>query len=198
MTGGESMLKRKIPYETGGFAFSDKKMMEKAIKETEGIAFAKKKIDKQAPESVLPIYQQMVERQLFRTPVGYSFLFEVQKYLKTAGSIDPEQIPPIPVEGKYENETEKESKKELKKEKVETVREIKEKNVDFKRRFYICVYIIVVLFMIIIGMFAVTVTSDNINILNYENALIEKYEMWERELEEREAILEERENKMSQ
>ena len=45
-----------------------------------------------------------------------------------------------------------------------------------------------------IGMFAVTATSGNINIVNYENALIEKYENWETQLLEREERLKEREN----
>ena len=52
----------------------------------------------------------------------------------------------------------------------------------------------VILILMIAGMFAVTLTSrNNVNILNYENAIIEKYENWESELEEREKQLRERE-----
>ena len=38
-----------------------------------------------------------------------------------------------------------------------------------------------------------TATSGNINIVNYENALVEKYENWESKLEEKEEQLKERE-----
>ncbi len=41
-----------------------------------------------------------------------------------------------------------------------------------------------------------TATSDNINIINYENALIEKYENWETQLNEREDRLLEREKEL--
>ena len=43
-------------------------------------------------------------------------------------------------------------------------------------------------------MFAVAATGDHVNIVNYENKLIEKYENWEAQLKEREALLKEREN----
>ena len=56
----------------------------------------------------------------------------------------------------------------------------------------------VILFFIVVGMFAVTATSGNINIVNYENALIEKYENWEEQLDEREEKLKERENALQQ
>ena len=55
-----------------------------------------------------------------------------------------------------------------------------------------------ILFFIVVGMFAVTATSGNINIVNYENALIEKYENWEEQLDEREEKLKERENALQQ
>lgn len=45
-------------------------------------------------------------------------------------------------------------------------------------------------------MFAVTATSGNINIVNYENALIEKYENWETKLKEKEEKLREREQSL--
>ncbi len=41
-------------------------------------------------------------------------------------------------------------------------------------------------------------TSGNINIINYENALIEKYEIWETQLKEREEKLKEREKAFNQ
>ena len=45
--------------------------------------------------------------------------------------------------------------------------------------------------LIILGMFTISYYSkDNVNIINYENALIDKYEKWEAELIEREKQLE--------
>ena len=42
----------------------------------------------------------------------------------------------------------------------------------------------------IIGMFAINlVSTNNVTILNYENKIIDKYEAWEKELEQREEAL---------
>lgn len=189
-------MRRRTPFKAGDFAFSNEKMMEKAVKEEEGIAYMKKHLDMSDPESVLGIYKQMVEQQLFETPVGYVFLYELQEYLKTSTSIEEEFIPAIPVvtpEAVEERKIEKTT--EWSKDK--TVTKTKIQNVNFKTRFQASFYINVILVIIVVAMFAITATSGNINIVNYENALIEKYEMWETELKEKEQKLREREEELS-
>ena len=55
-----------------------------------------------------------------------------------------------------------------------------------------------VLLAIILGMFFITyISGNNVNIVNYENELINKYEKWEQELNEREAVLNEREAQLN-
>ena len=43
------------------------------------------------------------------------------------------------------------------------------------------------------GMFFITASSNNLNILNYENELINRYEDWETQLLQREEAIEKRE-----
>ena len=43
----------------------------------------------------------------------------------------------------------------------------------------------------VITMMFLASTADNVNILNYENKLLDKYSAWEQELEEREAAVKE-------
>ena len=50
----------KTPYETGGFAFPNRKMMEKAQKEAEGIRFVKSSADLNDPRVVYGVYCQLV------------------------------------------------------------------------------------------------------------------------------------------
>ena len=46
-------------------------------------------------------------------------------------------------------------------------------------------------------MFAITYFSDdNVTILNYENTIIDKYEDWQKSLDEREQQLDERESEL--
>ena len=67
----------RTPYEAGGFAFSDEKMMEKAVKEQEGIRYIKKSSDMNDPKMVYELYCQMVRQRIFETPVGYTFLYDI-------------------------------------------------------------------------------------------------------------------------
>ena len=53
--------------------------------------------------------------------------------------------------------------------------------------------------LVIAGMFAITYLSDdNVNILNYENAIIDKYEDWQKALDKREKQLDERESELDE
>ena len=45
-------------------------------------------------------------------------------------------------------------------------------------------------------MFAITLKSDNPNILNYKNAIVNQYASWEQELSEREKQLRQKENEL--
>lgn len=49
------------------------------------------------------------------------------------------------------------------------------------------------LFLVAVGMVAVTFMDQNPNIINYENRIIQKYEAWETDLENREQLLKDKE-----
>lgn len=60
----------------------------------------------------------------------------------------------------------------------------------YKRPFMITSFLSVVFGLVIIGMFIImSVSGESVTIVNYENELINKYEAWEKELEEREAVV---------
>lgn len=81
----------------------------------------------------------------------------------------------------------------------------KERDLDFRRRraeertkqsrkhLYFSLLGSLFLFLVAAGMVAITFMDQNPNILNYENRIIEKYEMWEAELENREQLLKDKE-----
>lgn len=201
-------------YETGGFAFEDEEMLEKALKEEEGIRYIKNSADMREPQVVYQIYSQMVRQNLFETPIGYVYLKDLQDYLIAEPEISNQEIPAIPVaayrekpseekERAEENSSEKrlfhsreknrETPRRPVKTKTKIIRKTKVQNVDYKPWFRASLSVSIILLLIVIGMFAVTATSGNVNIVNYENALIEKYEDWETRLKEKEEKLKERE-----
>ena len=65
--------------------------------------------------------------------------------------------------------------------------------------FHISTFFAVVFALGIIGMLVITwLSEDNVTILNYENKVIDKYEIWEKQLDERESQLEERELRLTE
>ena len=190
----------RTPYEAGGFAFPDEKMMEKAVKEGEGIRYIQNSADMKDTRMVFDVYCQMVKQRLFETPVGYVYLHGLQEKLKEDPLIYNQDIPAIPVAA-YETRTKQtgqagERRKSAGGQKITENRQKKVKNIDYKPWFKASVSVSIILLLIVIGMFAVTATSGNINIVNYENALIEKYENWETKLKEKEEKLREREQSL--
>ena len=64
----------------------------------------------------------------------------------------------------------------------------------YQRRFQVSLFFAIVLAVVVVGMFAITFLSkDNVNIINYENKLIDRYEAWEQDLKAREEAIKQKE-----
>ncbi len=188
------MSEKKNGIMINGFCFENEKEAAQAKKEADGVRYLREKINTDAPESVLGIYNKMVQQRLFETAVGYTYLGELQEYLKSIPFIDAEAILPIPVQHPVLEESIQKKRRAERKTTPET--QIQVQNFDFRKRYQAALYVCLVLFLCIVGMFAVSISSSSPTILNYETKLIDRYEQWERELEEREAALKEREKEI--
>ena len=196
-------------YEAGGFVFRTKKEAELAQREIEGTKYLRQKLDMENPNAVFSIYQNLIEQDLFETPVGYCFLKELRDYLLMIPAISNEEVLAIPIRYPQTEEEEKKQKKEQKKEeqrkerkrekeKAKDRKEQKkeEKNYKGSCRFFMLTSLI--LLISVVSMMLLAATSDNVNILNYENKLIDKYSSWEQELEEREQAVKEQEQALEE
>ncbi len=171
-----------------GFLFQNEKMAAQARKEEEGVRFIKEKSSLKSQEAVYKLYTTLLQQKLFSTPVGLRFLMELHARLVDSG-MNPEEIPPLHMEDYYP---------------VCTSSEPVGESGRYKKAFYVALFCAIVFAVSIIGMFVIAeVSNNNINIINYEEKLIDKYEKWnndleaeeerlkdwEKELEEREAAL---------
>ena len=68
---------------------------------------------------------------------------------------------------------------------------------SYKRKMINAVVINVILIIVIIAMFIISSNSKNLNIINYENRILDQYSSWEEELNERESQLNEREAELN-
>lgn len=175
-----------------GFIFENPQEAAQAGKEAEGVTYIREKTDMDNPEMVLQIYNKMVQQQLFETAVGFSFLKDLQEYLQTVPSIPKEDILPIPVQHPALEASLKKSGR-TERGKAPQKKEERAANTDYKIRYRAMRALCIVLAICVAAMFAITATSGNATILNYETELINKYEAWEQELNEREAAVLERE-----
>ena len=156
-------------YQVEGYAFETKEQEHTAKHEVEIIGYIRKNTRMDDPDIVLALYNKLVLKEIFVTPVGYDFLHRLQEYLYT-----------IP----YIRRVSKNRRK---------------KNRDYQKLFHISTFFAVVFALGIIGMLVITwLSEDNVTILNYENKVIDKYEIWEKQLDERESQLEERELRLTE
>lgn len=173
----------------GGFIFTDEAEAKQAEKEAEGVKYIKGKTDMDNPQMVLHIYNKMIQQKLFETAVGYSYLKDLQEYLRAVPFIRNQDILPIPVQHPLLEQSIKSARRTEPPKKTKLV----VKHADYRRRYRVTGALSVILSICIVVMFAITATTNNTTILNYENELINKYEAWEQELSEREAAVEARE-----
>lgn len=190
-------------YNVDGFLFETEEEAKQAKKESEGIAYIRAQTRMNNPNVIFNLYHRLIEQNVFETAVGIEFLRELQAYLDSIPYMKKEDIAPIPIPNKA-----LEAEKELRRVRHETRRQQilmrREGNEGIYRRlFHVTGILCIVLFVIVVGMFAVTYASGkSMNIFNYEQKVIDKYEAWEQELEQREEDVSRREqilqNQMNQ
>lgn len=203
-----------MKYRVEGFAFGTEEEARLAGREAEGIKYMKVRNDMDDPDAVLKLYNRLIEKKIFSTPVGIAFLEELRSYLLTIPYIRGEQLYPLPVyrqqqppgeEGPAPEEKTAVREKTAGKEKIagKEITAGKEEapgqRRDYYRPFLVSTFFAVVFAVSLIGVFVIiSLSDDNITILNYENKLIDRYEQWEKELDQRESELIERERALDE
>ncbi|MCR4806509.1 MAG: hypothetical protein K5857_02425 [Lachnospiraceae bacterium] len=174
-----------------GFQFIDRENGNIAREEIQRINFISAKMSGDNPEAVLSVYTKMIESNTFFTPVGLEYLRQLQDYLYKKSEIDDSRIPDIPVvvsyvdvHSRYNNK-----KEEEREEKIRRRRSVK----TFKQEYKTSLLVNLVLILMIIAMFIIVLKSDTPNMINYENAITNRYASWEQELTERESKIREKE-----
>lgn len=218
-------------YVVNGFTFESQEMAEKAKREANGVKYIRSQTKMDDPEVVFKLYNKLLDKDYFETPVGIAFMEELNEYLHSIPFFRDEDIRPVPqsatreellqslkqdvrkraVEDRRIEQTaqsiaapqierekakkvvaENRVKQEARKKAIEIERARKEKK--YKTPFMITSFLSVVFGIGIIGMFLIMHYSGNsVTIMNYENEIINKYEDWANELEQREAEIMKRE-----
>ena len=158
-----------------GYVFGSDEDVALAEKELTAIKIIDAKAKDQNVASVLKIYQMALDKKVFRTPVGYAYLHELQKRLIALG-VNKDDIAGIPLFQIYSPAKEEKAPREY---------IIPKKKDKYKRRNTILTLVNIILIILIIVMFAISFSGSSPNVINYRRALENEYSSWKQELDER-------------
>ncbi len=174
-----------------GYSFFNEEDAKKAASERKRIDFIEERIDYSKPESVLTIYKKAIQERVFKTPVGFLYLKNMQDFLMAQAGINHEDVPPIPLYQTFDGTLRKQT------EPTQTrIRPSAEKD-EKPQLLTVSVVLNVVFVIAIIAMFVIALKSEQPNVFNYEKALVDRYAGWEQELTQREQAVREKERQLS-
>jgi len=179
-------------YLVEGYEFDSYAEAEEAKRELEAVQYLSQKTRQSSPETVCKIYRKLTELEMFHTPVGLNYVKALenevmQNHLMEA--VEKKQKPEEQAQTKTAAVT-TESTKELRKN--------REQLSKLRDRLTTSLILNGILIIAIAAMVYIASTSSNLNILNYETALQDKYSSWAEDLKDKEKQLKEREAAIEQ
>jgi len=173
-----------------GYSFSDGQDYKEAKREAETIEYIKANTDLNNLDKTLKIYHKLVEKQTFKTVVGYEFLRKLQDDLRKSEVAGKEDLQNIRIEKKKEGSGKLTATATTQNpdHKFQSLYE------EYRIRHRNSRIINIFLFAIITAMIIITLISDRTVYKNYKNDVLNQYATWEEELDAREKALEVRES----
>lgn len=170
-----------------GFVFPSYKEAQIAQKEQVNIEEIRKRIQGADGRTTYELYCKLMERDMFHTMVGYSFLYELRHELIEKYGYREQELPNIQLPKKMEYD----KVAQLNQGKMETkIQHL----MMVKTRMTIT---IVALLVVIVGMFIIAAVNPNVGYVNTEHKILNKYSAWQEDLERREAAVKEKEAQLN-
>lgn len=175
-------------FKVNGFVFGSLEDAELAKQELNTAKYIEKKIENKTPETVLAIYKAALEKKMFRTPVGYAYLHELQKRMSVNG-ISKDQVDGIPLFQIFNNNRDNE--------KVPRVIKVKKKKEPLEKKNAMLTLVNIILVILVILMFVISMSGKTTTVLNYRHNVENEYSSWKQELDEREKAIKAKERELS-
>lgn len=169
-----------------GFLFPTTTEAQIALKEQKNIEIIKQRTPLNDAKSAYSLYCKLIERNMFKTPVGYSFLHDMREYLVDDLGFDNEDVPTIDIPKSSPTDIFADIKREKQLEEVEQLK-------LSKKRMTI---VILSLIFIIASMFVIAIINPNVGYVNTERKVLNKYAAWEEDLVRREEDIKNKEKEL--
>lgn len=180
-------------FEFQGYSFDTAKEMDLAKKEAESIEYIKAKMELKNREKARKLYDSLVEKQSFVTPIGIQFMKEIQQDLSMFSS-SPLKGVPVHLALDKVNKNQGKLTKGFIAESID--RSVHQVDI-YKDKLRNSKIIITFLVVLILAMFAVVLLGKNSPFQDAEQKLQDKYAVWEEQLKEKEQYLLEKEEQLN-
>lgn len=167
-----------------GFNFETLEDYNDAKKEAEAVSYIKTKLDWDKPGNVIKIYNNLMDKQRFMTPVGIGFLKALYDAIIQSGIISKENLRPVSVK-KIKQTAIKTTEHQNEQSDPILKNQLKSLQVKLKNMRIVTVFLIIVIAI----MFGITFLGNNSPLLDAEEKIQNKYASWSQELDEREAAV---------
>lgn len=177
-----------------GYYFEDIREANKAKKEYFNICKLKGTISFDDIQSIKNLYLKLISKNYFSTPVGLAFLQEIREYISE--NLGDDDLPLIKVAKKdviKVPDVINEKHPEISSDKYKKLRSDYSKLKKSKVKLYVA---IAALAAVVIGMFYIMATNENIGYFNTEEKILNKYSAWEERLESWEEELKQKEDEL--
>lgn len=170
-----------------GFVFSSIKEAQIAMKEQKNIEVIRERTEFSNPEAIYELYVKLMERNMFKTIIGYNFLYELRNTLITEFSYDEQKLPTIHLPQNMEYDKVSRLNQGVMEMKIEQLLLV-------KKRMSI---VIAALAFMVIAMFVIAAVNPNVGYVNTERKVVDKYSAWQEDLEQREQAVKEKEKELN-
>lgn len=192
MANADNEKNREKEFVVNGYSFETQEEYEKALEEKKSIERLMKKVNLNKGELLVALYSGLITQNKLSTVIGLEYLCRLRdiiinkKYAKTS------ELPPIQT-ANFKTERAVGYKLADTTQKLQAERQ---QTLKYKERVR-TLFIVNIALVIVIGvMMYIATTSNNVNIINYEHKLVDKYAAWETQLTEREQRVKEAEKRL--
>lgn len=174
-----------------GFVFETMEAYHDAQKEAEAISYIRARSDLNNSTTLVKLYNKLIDKQTFITPVGVCFLKELYDTIIERGIISKENLRPVPVKQVVKKQTtvvrgfaqDTDSKSKL----LLSYTEGKLKKSRIVTGFLI---------VVIVAMFLITILGDYSPFIDADIRAQDRYASWEEELTQREKDIRQKEKEL--
>ena len=185
-------------YLVEGYEFDTLDEATQARKELQAVKYLSQRTDNASDGEIYKIYNKIIEENLFKTQIGLDYVRAIEEYLMQCGlfeikeeSAQADEESTVETDNGHESEVNELTPPESKKTVDEQVKILKD-------RLTFSVALNIILAVCILAMIYIASTSSNVNILNYETKIQDKYSGWAEKLKEKESQIKEREKTVTE